>query len=133
MTGQERESEMLEANEIGEVDFPLEVFELVLFRTNETAPVRAAGELKRINAEHIAYASSQLAAGNAVLAGAITEHARYNGVGLFCTGSMDRVREILDRDPVITGGVDTYEVMHFVTRKGVLQRRPAVAPTAAIV
>lgn len=113
---------------IPEAPFALETFELVLFSRNPDEPPREEEERRRIVAEHLAWAQSQLAAGNAVLAGAIAGHPLVNGLGLFCLGSVERTREVMSTDPAISSQMDTYELVQFVTRKGLVRRPESRQP-----
>jgi hypothetical protein len=43
-------------------------------------------------------------------------------MGLFCLGSLERVRAVMAEDPAIISGVDTYLLAQFVTRAGAIKR-----------
>jgi hypothetical protein len=107
---------------VPDAPFALDTFELVLYSSNPGAPSREEGESRRIVAEHLAWAGSQLADGNAVLAGAIAGHPLVSGLGLFCTGSLERTRTLMATDPAISSGLDTYHLARFVTRAGLIRR-----------
>jgi hypothetical protein len=109
------------------VPFPVETFELVLYSSNPDAPHYADDERRRIVLEHLAWARAQLEAGNAVLAGAIGGDVAMNGMGLFCTGSLERVRQIMAGDPAIAAGIDTYQLATFTTRAGAIKRPGGVS------
>jgi len=98
---------------------------LVLFSPNPDAPAYDEAQRKGIVSDHLAWAEAQLAAGRAVLAGAIVNHPQLSGMGLFCTGSSERVRELMAGDPAITSGIDTYQLVQFMTRAGAIRRPDA--------
>ncbi len=102
--------------------FPIETFELVLFCPNPNAPAYDEAQRKQITLDHLAWARGQFESGNAVLAGAITNHPEFNGMGLFCLGSPERVKAVMADDPAIISGVDTYRLVQFVTRAGAIKR-----------
>jgi len=107
---------------VPDAPFPVETFELVLYSRNPDAPPRAVDESQQIIAEHLAWAGTQLALGNALLAGAIAGHPGVSGLGLFCTGSLERTRALMASDPAISSGIDTYALAQFVTRAGAVSR-----------
>lgn len=94
----------------------------MLYSPNPTAPVYDEAQRKQITLDHLAWARAQFESWNAVLAGAITDHPQFNGMGLFCLGSRERVKAVMAEDPAITSGVDTYQLVHFVTRAGAIKR-----------
>ena len=97
----------------------------MLYSPNPDVPAYTEAERRQIVADHLAWALAQHEKGNAILAGAIADDPAFNGLGLFGTGSLDRVREIMAGDPAIRSGVDTYRLMTFVTRAGLLRRLSA--------
>ncbi len=94
----------------------------MLFSPNPNAPAYEEAQRNQITRDHLAWAQAQFEAGNAVLAGAIANHPQFNGMGLFCLGSPERLRAVMAEDPAITSGVDTYQLVQFVTRAGAIKR-----------
>jgi hypothetical protein len=94
----------------------------VLFSPNPDGPLYDEAQRKQITRDHLAWAQAQFESGNAVLAGAIADHPQFNGMGVFCLGSPERVRAVMAEDPAITSGVDTYQLAQFVTRAGAIKR-----------
>jgi len=94
----------------------------VLFSPNPNAPAYDEAQRTQITRDHLAWAQAQFESGNAVLAGAIANHPQFNGMGLFALGSPERVQAVMAQDPAITSGVDTYQLVLFVTRAGAIKR-----------
>ena len=94
----------------------------MLFSPNPKAPAYDEAQRKQITRDHLAWAHAQFETGKAVLAGAIANHPQFNGMGLFCLGSPERVQTVIAEDPAITSGVDTYQLVQFVTRAGAIKR-----------
>ncbi len=94
----------------------------MLYCPNPSAPVYDEAQRRQITLDHLAWAAAQLESGNAVLAGAIADHPQFNGMGLFCLGSRERLKAVMAEDPAITSGVDTYQLAQFVTRAGAIKR-----------
>jgi uncharacterized protein len=59
---------------------------------------------------HAAYTQEQLEAGKVVLYGPVFDARGIFGVGVFAAADEAEVRAIMDRDPTIVNGLNTYEV-----------------------
>ena len=94
----------------------------MLYSPNPDAPAYDEVQRKQILLDHVAWARAQFECGNAILAGAIRNHPQLNGMGMFALGSPERVNALMAEDPAIIAGVDTYQLVEFVTRAGAIKR-----------
>lgn len=106
-------------NEVPQVDFPLDRFELLVLTAGDRAAEMQADERRRLQAEHVAYLfelqrSGKMLAAGAAAGGSIT------GLGFFALGSLEEVRALAEKDPAVVAGLDAAEVVTFLCPKGSL-------------
>jgi uncharacterized protein YciI len=108
-------------SDIPQVDFPVDQFELLILREGERFTSMDPATVKRLQAEHVAYLFQLQRAGKLLAAGAVAPRSpqqHINGLGFFRLGSVDTVRELIARDPSVIAGLDSAEVLQFISPKG---------------
>ena len=97
----------------------LDTYELALLRRTVGYHDFDPGERERIFREHLAYTAGLVASGQQLAAGPVrdspTEDTEICGMGLFQQGSLDKVRELLSRDPGVRQGLYCFDVMTWLT------------------
>jgi uncharacterized protein YciI len=97
----------------------LDTYELVLLRHTVAYASFDPGEKERIFREHLAYTLSLVASGQQLAAGPVKDSPEEDtdicGMGLFQQGSLDKVRELLNRDPGVRQGLYCFDVMTWLT------------------
>jgi uncharacterized protein YciI len=110
-------------SEVPQVDFPRDHFELVVLRVGPQASGMDAAQVQRLGAAHIAYLFELQRAGSLLAAGAVGSRMPgqvITGIGFFRLGSVEAVRELMDRDPAVAAGLESAEVLPFMCPKGSL-------------
>ncbi|MHB8618963.1 MAG: YciI family protein [Chloroflexota bacterium] len=100
------------------VTFETDSFELVLLRQGPRAGEYDAAATKQLLAEHMQYVLSLVAAGKVQAAGTVVGHPPLTGLGFYHLGSIEEARRLMDEDPSIKAGLEAYDIMTFITRKG---------------
>jgi uncharacterized protein YciI len=112
----------------------LETYEVALLRRTRQYDDFDDENRERIFREHLAYTLNQVASGKQLAAGPATESPPEDevicGMGLYQTGSLDQVRQILERDPGVRQGLYRFDVMRWHTGKGRLAF-PLASPPGA--
>jgi hypothetical protein len=102
----------------------LETYELVLLRRTRQYQDFDDQNRERIFREHLAYTLNQLASGQQLAAGPITDSPAEDeaicGFGLFRKGSLEQVRQMLQQDPGVRQGLYCFDVMTWRTPQGAL-------------
>jgi uncharacterized protein YciI len=97
----------------------LDTYELVLLRHTVAYHDFDPGERERIFREHLAYTVGLVASGQQLAAGPVrdgpAEDTEICGMGLFRQGSLEKVRELLNRDPGVRQGLYCFDVMTWLT------------------
>jgi uncharacterized protein YciI len=117
--------------QLPEVDFELEQFEVQLLEHPADAPALDEPDLKRVQAEHLAYLFAEQAAGRLAMAGAIVDHPSIVGLGLWRTGSTADAEARAAADPGVVAGLYTSRFLTWVVPKGVLTFAAPPAPQEA--
>jgi uncharacterized protein YciI len=109
----------------------LETYELVLLRRTRQYQDFDDKNRERIFREHLAYTLNQVASGQQLAAGPITDSPAEGevicGFGLFQQGSLEEVRQLLQQDPGVRQGLYCFDVMTWRTPQGALAFPPPVS------
>ncbi|HEX8973229.1 YciI family protein [Oryzihumus sp.] len=102
----------------------LESYELVVLRRPADATPYDEATLERLQTEHLAYLASLRQAGHVVTNGPVLDQpdASLRGLTFFCTGSLDRARELAEADPAVRAGRLAVEVMTWWCPAGSMTR-----------
>lgn len=102
----------------------LESFELVLLRRPAHPTEYDEESLDRIQAEHLSYLAGLREGGHVVTNGPVLDQpdASLRGLTFFCTGSLDRARELAEADPAVRAGRLVVEVMTWWCPAGSMTR-----------
>ena len=99
----------------------LETYEMVLLRHTRQGRDFDQETKERIFREHLAYTLGLLAGGEQVAAGPVSGDPADEdvcGLGLYQQGSLDAVRQLLEKDPGVRQGLYFFEVMTWRTAPG---------------
>ena len=99
----------------------LETYEMVLLRHTRQGRDFDQETKERIFREHLAYTLGLLAGGEQVAAGPVFGDPADEdvcGLGLYQQGSLDAVRQLLEKDPGVRQGLYFFEVMTWRTAPG---------------
>ena len=104
----------------GSIEF--DRFEFVLLRRSPSAPALPDDELERLQQLHQAHFAAMRAAEHLVLAGPFDEQPdeSLRGLCLYHTGSVERARELAERDPMVVAGRLVVEVMVLYCEMGAI-------------
>ena len=102
----------------------LEAFELVLLRTPDGAPSYPAGELERIQREHLAYHARLRETGQVVTNGPVGDQPdpALRGLTFYRTGSLEQSRQLAGADPAVRAGRLAAEIMTWYCPPGTMSR-----------
>jgi uncharacterized protein len=103
----------------------LEAFELAILRRPADATPYDEGTLQRIQREHIAYHAALRAAGDVVTNGPVLDQPdeSLRGLTVYCTGSVERARELANNDPAVQAGRLCVDVMRWCVPPNTMIRR----------
>ena len=99
----------------------LETYEMVLLRHTKQGRGFDQDSKERIFREHLAYTLGLLAGGEKVAAGPVSGDPAEEdvcGLGLYQKGSLDAVRQLMEKDPGVQQGLYFFEVMTWRTAPG---------------
>lgn len=99
----------------------LETYEMVLLRHTKQGRGFDQDSKERIFREHLAYTLGLLAGGEQVAAGPVSGDPAEEdvcGLGLYQKGSLDAVRQLMEKDPGVQQGLYFFEVMTWRTAPG---------------
>jgi uncharacterized protein YciI len=99
----------------------LETYEMVLLRHTKRGRDFDEDSKERIFREHLAYTLGLLANGEQVAAGPVSGDPAEEdvcGLGLYQKGSLDAVRQLIEKDPGVRQGLYFFEVMTWRTAPG---------------
>lgn len=99
----------------------LETYEMVLLRHTKQGRDFDQDSKERIFREHLAYTLGLLAGGEQVAAGPVSGDPAEEdvcGLGLYQKGSLDAVRQLMEKDPGVQQGLYFFEVMTWRTAPG---------------
>ena len=99
----------------------LETYEMVLLRHTKQGRGFDQDSKERIFREHLAYTLGLLAGGEQVAAGPVSGDPAEEdvcGLGLYQKGSLDAVRQLMEKDPGVQHGLYFFEVMTWRTAPG---------------
>ena len=102
----------------------LEAFELVLLRAPENAPAYDDAELRRIQAEHLAYHARLRESGQVVTNGPVRDQpdASLRGLTFYRTGSLAESRRLAEDDPAVRAGRLAAEIMTWYCPPGTMSK-----------
>jgi hypothetical protein len=75
-----------------------------------TFPMDMPAEEKLLMQEHVRYTQEKFAAGKLLLYGPVMATAGAFGMAVFAVADEAEVREVLENDPSVRGGLNTFEV-----------------------
>jgi hypothetical protein len=75
-----------------------------------TFPMDMTAEEKLLMQEHVRYTQEKFAAGKVLLYGPVMATAGPFGMAVFAVADEAEVREVLENDPTVRGGLNTFEV-----------------------
>jgi hypothetical protein len=75
-----------------------------------TFPMDMTAEEKLLMQEHVRYTQEKFAAGKVLLYGPVMAPAGAFGMAVFAVADEAEVREVLENDPTVLGGLNTFEV-----------------------
>jgi hypothetical protein len=106
----------------GPAPVTLDSYELVLLRRTRQAGEFDEETIERIFLEHLEYTMGLVNSGQQLAAGPVrdspAEEEHICGMGLFQQGSLDKVRELVNRDPGVRQGLYRADVMLWQTPAG---------------
>jgi uncharacterized protein len=75
-----------------------------------TFPMDMTAEERLLIEEHVRYTQEKFAAGKVLLYGPVMATAGAFGMAVFAVADEAEVREVLENDPTVRGGLNTFEV-----------------------
>jgi uncharacterized protein len=102
----------------------LEAFELVLLRRPAFAPDYSDEELDRIQREHLAFHAELRAAGQVATNGPVDgpPDSSLRGLTFYRTGSLERSRQLAERDPAVQAGRLQVEILTWYCPPGTMTK-----------
>lgn len=105
-----------------EPEYEMTTYQFVLLRAVPDMPPAGERELVRIQEGHLAILQDLYDRGMALASGPLSGGGDLETALVLNTGSAEKAREILDRDPWITSGRRTAEIFTWWAAKGILQK-----------
>jgi uncharacterized protein YciI len=105
---------------IPQVSFETDTYQVLLLRVGPKASELVPATVKRLQAEHVAYLFELQSSGKLLAAGAVATRSSaqpITGIGFFNLGSVDEVEHFVSRDPSVSAGLESAEVITFVCPK----------------
>jgi uncharacterized protein YciI len=110
----------------------LEAFELVMLRRPEKPREYDEETTARIQREHLAFLNAMRDSGEIVTNGPLREQPdeTLRGLAFYRTGSVERARELAERDPAVRAGRLEVDVMTWLCPAGTMIRPGRLLPGA---
>ena len=103
--------------------FEFDRFEFVVLRRSASPPTLTDEESERLQRQHLGHLGAMHRAEHLVVAGPFGEQPdeTMRGMCLYHTGSLERTRELAERDPAVVAGRLVVEVMYLYVQKGAIR------------
>jgi uncharacterized protein len=115
-------SEGSDSARIGQPPSEFDTYQFILLRWPENRPNVSDEEADRLQALHLGHLEAMREQGYLLVAGPLSDQAdeRLRGISIYQVESLDRARELAERDPAVLAGRLEIDAMTWSTRKNAL-------------